>query len=150
MPEQYVGTLLDDEPLYRFLTRQVMDEVLGYHHYQPIFDIFSLDNSATVFRFADRRTFVNLVGKFYGNKWINGKQTGDEELRAEYMQREFDNLQKLRALGLDAYPHNIVRPLAVSRAHNCVLVEEYVFGTGFDFYIREAVYWGKRDELKGS
>ena len=145
---QYAGILSDKVSLYHFLANQVMGEVLGYHHYQPIFDVFRLDNSATVFRFADQRTFVNLVGKFYGNKWIHGQQTGDYEFRAECMQREFDNLKKLRALGLDSYPHSVVRPLSVSKAHNYVLVEEFVFGTDFDFYIREAVQWGKRDELQ--
>jgi hypothetical protein len=147
MTEQYAGTLSDSEPLYHFLTDRVVGDVLGYHHHKPIFDVFCLDNSATVYRFADRQTFVNLIGKFYGNKWINGKQTGDAELRAELMQREFENLKKVRELGFDTYPHSIVRPLSVSQEHNCVLVEEFVPGMQIDFYIREAIQHGFRDEL---
>jgi hypothetical protein len=147
MCEHDAGTLSDNDPFYHFLADEVMGNVLGYCPERPIFDVFCLDNSATVFRYAERKTFVNLVGKFYGRKWLHGRQTGEEELRAEYMQREFDNLQKLRALGLDSYPHCVVRPLSVSQAHNCVLVEEFVFGTSFDCYVTAALQSGNGDEL---
>jgi hypothetical protein len=148
MNEHYIGILSEQEPLHHFLADQVMKEVLGYRNHRPVFEGFCLDNSSTIFRFADRRSFVNLVAKFYGNKWIDGRQTGDTDLRAEYMQREFDNLKKLRALGLDMYPHAVARPLAVNRDLGCVLVEEFVWGTGIEYYIWEAADRGRENELK--
>lgn len=149
MSNQYIGTLLDTNPLYDFLVGEVMGKILGYSNHKSVFDVFSLNSDMTVFRYADRRSFVNLVGKSYANKWIDGQQTGNPGLRAEFMQREFDNLQKLRALGLDTYPHCVVRPLAVNRLLNCVLVEEFVPGARFDSYVWEAINWGKEDELRG-
>jgi hypothetical protein len=148
MINQYAGTLSDKDLLYDFLAVEVMEKILGFNSHKSVFDVFSLDNSRTVFRYVDRRSFVDLVGKFYGSKWIDGQQTGNPQLRAELMQREFDNLQELRALGLNTYPHCIVRPLAVNRLVSSVLVEEFVSGVRFDSYIWEAINWGKGDELR--
>lgn len=148
MMGKYGGILPDNSPIYRFLAGEVLGRVLGFDGHRPVFDIFHLDNSMTALRYADRVTFVNVVGKFYGNKWIHGKQTGEPELRVELMHREFDNLRRVRALGLDTYPHCVVRPLAVCEELDCMLVEEFVPGTDLDFYVREAVRWGKEDECR--
>ena len=148
MSGEYIGVLSTNDLLYDLLADEIVDRVLGFGVCRPVFDVYRLDSSSTVFRYADRRTFVNLVGKFYGNKWLHGRQTGETELRAMLMQREFDNLQRLRALGLDHYPHRVVRPLGVSVPINCVLVEDFASGPDLNFYIREATHYGKGDELR--
>lgn len=139
--------LLVDGTLYRFLTDNVLRKILGFKHLQPIFDVSPLDNSGSVFRYTDRYTHVDLVGKFYGHKWINGTQLGYPELRIELMSREFDNMQRVRELGLNNYPHNVSRPLAVCEPLDCLLVEEYVPGANLDFFVREAIQRNQCDQL---
>jgi hypothetical protein len=85
---------------------------------------------------------VELVGKFFGRKWIDGSQGGCPEVRAELMWREHDNLLALRAAGLDRHPHTVVRPLAACQAVGCVLVEAFAPGTDLDAVIRDVVYGG--------
>lgn len=147
MNEAAKEVLSPAEPLYEFLAEEVLGNVLGFKHLRPVFDVYALDTSSTIFRYSDRRTFINLVGKFYGNKWLHGSQSGEDELRARLMQREFDNLERVRALGLNAYPHQVVRPLAVSASLNCILVEEFAPGFNLDFHIREARDHGLTDQL---
>jgi hypothetical protein len=147
MSGQYKGVLPPADPLYRFLADDILDRLLGFKCGRPVFDIYGLDTSSTIFRYFDRRTFAHLVVKSYGNKWLHGSQTGETELRAELMQNEFDNLQRLRSLGFKHYPHRVARPLAVNRELNCILVEEFAPGTILDHYILEARDSGKTEEL---
>jgi aminoglycoside phosphotransferase (APT) family kinase protein len=148
MSATYRGVLPESDPLYCFLAGQVLDSVLGFKCGRPVFDVYGLDTSSSIFRYYDRRSFVSLVAKFYGNKWLHGRQTGEPELRAELMRQEFDNLRRVRALGLNSPPHRVVRPLAVSRELNCALIEEFARGSNLDFYILEARDWGKTEQLR--
>jgi hypothetical protein len=147
MKGEYLGLLPTTDPLYAFLAEEVLDQVLGFSRREPTFDVYRLDGSSTVFRYKERETHIDLVGKFYGNKWMRGSQTGERELRAHRMRCEFNNLHQVRLLGLDTTPCRVVRPLAISESINCILVEEFAFGYNLDFLIREAVYCGKADEL---
>jgi tRNA A-37 threonylcarbamoyl transferase component Bud32 len=147
MNEIYTGRLSEGEPLYAYLSEEILGGVLGFRHVRPVFDIYRLDVSSTIFRYSDRRSFVELVCKSYGNKWIKGSQTGEPALRAAMMRREFENLLRVRALGLDSQPHRAVRPLGTSEPLNCLLVEDYAPGLDLDFYIRAARDHAQTEQL---
>lgn len=148
MNETYTGLLSEDEPLYTYLAEEILGGVLGFRRVRPVFDVYGLDVSSSIFRYSDRRTFVQLVCKSYGNKWVNGSQTGQPALRAELMRREYENLRRVRALGLDAQPHRAVRPLGYNEGLNCLLVEDYAPGPDLDFYIRKARDNAQSDQLR--
>ncbi len=144
---QYQGVLPQEHPLHGFLARDVLQGVLGLAGSAPVFDVYALADCSTLVRYVDRQTRADLVGKFYGNKWLHGRQDGEPELRTALMWREFHNLERVRALGLDAPPHCVVRPLAASEAHHCILVEEYVPGIDLDTHVREAIHSGQGGPL---
>lgn len=143
MSGDYLGLLQAEDPLYGFLVEQALRPDSAPHNPRPVFDVYRMDGASTTFRYYERHRRINLVAKFYGNKWLNGSQTGERELRALLMRREFDNLQFVRSLGLGDPPCRAVRPIAASETINCVLLEEYVPGENLEFFIREALDWGK-------
>ncbi len=147
MKGTYIGVLPELDPLYGFLAQDVLEGALGYGGYQPVFDIYQIHSEATVFGYAERRTRVWLVGKFYGRKWLGEPQGDLAQRRTSLAQREFDNLRRARALGLNSYPHTVVRPLALGPPPDSVLVEEYAFGRNLDSVIWEAVYDNKTAPL---
>lgn len=141
--ERYMGVLPPEDPLHGFLARDVLQGALGLAGCAPVFDVYALADSSTVFRYVDRQTGADLVGKFYGNKWLHGRQDGHPELRTTLMWREFHNLEQARGLGLTTPPRRVVRPLAASEARNCVLIEEHVPGIDMDSHIRAAIHSGQ-------
>ncbi|HEX2206087.1 MAG TPA: phosphotransferase [Longimicrobium sp.] len=148
MSGAYVGVLEESDPLHAVLTRDVLAGRLGCSVASPVYDVFRLDGSGTIYRYAERRTYVEVVGKFFGRKWLHGRQDGEPELRQALLRREFENLCYARGLGLDAYPHQVVRALAASAATGCVLVEDYVRGLDLEHFIRHAAHGGSGHELR--
>lgn len=144
---RYLGVLPPEDPLHGFLAREVLEGALGLAGCAPVFDVYALADFSTLFRYVDRQTGAGVVGKFYGNKWLHGRQDGEPELRAALMWREFHNLERVRALGLDRPPRCVVRPLAASEARNCVLVEEHAPGTDLETRVREAAHSGQGGPL---
>ena len=69
------------------------------------------------------------------------------ETAYRYMDREFSNLQQLRDLGFTGYPHYIARPLSRNASLNCVLVEEFCYGTPLNDFILKAIWKGEREAL---
>ena len=145
----YAGVLPVGDPLHGFLAREVLGRVLGLPGPPPVFDVHQLDAGAVTFLYSERRTGARVVGKFYGNKWLYGSRDGHAELRASLMRREFDNLRRARALGLDAPPRRVVRPLAASEALNCLLVQEFAPGRDLLFDIERGIRYGEGDRLRG-
>lgn len=135
------------DPLYRFLAESVLGVRLGFGDTRLVFEAYPLDADGTVVRFSERQTGVELVGKFYGRKWIAGWQQGAPELRRQLMHREYDNLQRLRTLGLDGYPHCVVRPLATCEDLDCLLVEDHVPGPDLESFVRQASQAGQTTVL---
>jgi hypothetical protein len=146
MSGTYVGVLDRADPLRRLLTG-VIDQYYGAAPARPVFDVYRLGGGSVIYRYVERATAASVVAKFYGNKWISGSQTGNPELRAALMRREYDNAIRLREVGLDHYPHSVVQPLAVSEARNYALIEEYVPGVDLDACISAAVTKGRSSEL---
>lgn len=147
MMSRYLGVLPPEDPLYGFLTRDVLEGALGLAGCSPVFDVYALAGFSILFRYVDRQTGADVVGKFYGNKWIDGRQDCEPGLRAARMWQELANLKRARGLGLDGPPREVVRPLAVSEARNCVLIEDFVPGVDLDTHVREAVQSGRSEPL---
>jgi hypothetical protein len=63
------------------------------------------------------------------------------------MEQEFNNLHQLRRIGFAGFPHYIPRPLGRNTDLNCVLVEEFCYGTPFTAFIIKAIREGARDAL---
>lgn len=148
MSGHYLGVLQESDPLHGFLVWDVLAGALGHAPAARVFDVFGLDPSGTLFRYAERNSGAQVVGKFFGRKWVHGRQDGEPELREALMRREFGNLCYARWLGLDGYPHQVVRPLAINAALGCVLVEELVCGTDLDHFIRATAHGGPAEPLR--
>lgn len=134
-----LATLAPDDPLYALLAGEVWAHQLGITT-TPIFDVYKLDPSSTAYRYADQVSGAAVVGKFFGNKWIDGAQDGNMSLRIELMEREFANLLHVRTLGFDSGQYQVVRPLAMAATINCVLIEDAVPGDDLVSTIHAAVY----------
>jgi aminoglycoside phosphotransferase (APT) family kinase protein len=63
------------------------------------------------------------------------------------MQREFDNIRQVRALGLDQAPIRAIHALAVNPNLGCLLVEEFASGENLHSAIRDAALNGQHAEL---
>lgn len=87
-----------------------------------------------VVRYAARGTPPCVIGKHYGPG-----STG----RAR---REYEQLLRLRGLGLDAPPHAVVRPLAVYEEED-VLIEEWVAGQSLEARISRTLAAGPAAQL---
>ncbi len=142
------GPVPDGSALAVFLRDQVFTDVLGLHCTRPRFRLQRVGGSA-VFRCDEECTAVSLALKSYSLKWIDGRQgDGDRhQLRVGLLQREFDNIRQVRALGLDRSPLRAVRALAVNPDLGCLLVEEFVSGEDLCFAVREAAWHGRHAEL---
>lgn len=150
MAGDYLGVLPRQDPLYPFLSSEVLNKVLGYPGEDWVFDVHRLEKLPVnwyIYRYTERSTGISLVGKFYGNKYLYGGQLCGPEQRARLMQWEFENLSLLRGAGFDQPPFQVVRPLAVSPAINCVLVMEYAAGYDLNHYIRGAIFARGEQEL---
>ena len=142
----YAGVLDRSDPL-RGLLVDSLDRHYGATPKRPVFDVYRLGGGSVIYRYVERATAASLVAKFYGNKWIEGSQTGNRELRVALMLREYANTMRLRDLGLCCCPHSVVRALDVSEACNCTLIEEYIPGVNLDAFISAAVTKGRTSEL---
>lgn len=146
MTVRHLGELAHDDPLYRFLTVNLGDRIPRLPD-APTFDVWALDDAGTVFRYRERKTAIDLVGKFYGHKWLYGRQSGMPRLRARLMRQEFQHLAAVRALGFDGPPHWVVRPIATSEAIDCLVLMEYAAGRDLHSFIYEAAVGGRHDDL---
>jgi aminoglycoside phosphotransferase (APT) family kinase protein len=147
-----IAVLQIDDPLYAFLREQVAVRVLGLAlRSEPSFSVYSLDPGGRnhwVRRYLDRTNQIDLVCKFYGSKPLIYGGISDRVQRAELMRREFNNLERVRALGFAGPPHGFVRPLATCAEINCVLVEEYVPGRDLGDSLVAASRYGRSSELR--
>jgi serine/threonine protein kinase len=129
----YVGRLSADDPLHGFLARVARDH-MGVHEYDHSYRVFRLSGSHEVYCYEGRTTSTRIIGKFFGPRF------GWDRDRAAWMaSREYDSLQRLRGYGLCGSPHHVVRPLAVDREINSVLVMEYYEGEQFSHAIDRAL-----------
>lgn len=83
-----------------------------------------------------------IIGKFFGDV-----PRLDSEAALRHMEREFNNLNYLRSIGFNSYPHYVARPLGRNASLNKVAVEEYCHGTSFKHIIVKAIREDAREVL---
>lgn len=122
--ERFLGTVSQADPLHECLRH-----IFARPSNAPTeISVYQLDGRGAVFRYLDRASERSVVGKFYGRK-ISDDVPDGPALRTTFMRREFANLQHLRDLGFDRSPMRVVRPLAIERDLDWVLIHEYAPGT---------------------
>ena len=136
----YVGRVAVDDPLHAIL-RRLVDERTGVDHPRS-FDAFRLGGSNEVYGYEECGSGVKLVCKFFG------KRFGWDRKRAAWTaDREFHCYKQLRRYALVGSPHHVIRPLALEREINCVLVLEYYGGEQLSRAIDGAVHCGDDERL---
>jgi len=138
---KYLGHLSQKDPLCEYLRYDILSQ-LGVNSSSPDFRVYSLPSSNHVYLYEDRRSQVRLIGKFFGG--ISGRSPETAFLR---MEREFNNLHHLRSIGFTGYPHYVARPLGRNAGLDCVLVEEFCYGTPLTDFIVKAIREGARGPL---
>ena len=138
---KYLGHLSRKDPLYGYLRYDILSQ-LGVNSSSPDFRVFSLPASNHVYLYEDRRSRTCLIGKFFG-----GISNRSPETAFHRMEREFNNLHHLRSIGFAGYPHYVARPLGHNGSLDCVLVEEFCYGTPLTEFIVKAIREGAREPL---
>jgi hypothetical protein len=136
----YVGRVAVDDPLHAILCR-VMDEGMGVDGARS-FDAFRLNGSNEVYGYEERGSGVKLVCKFFGRRF-----GWDRQRAAWTADREYHSYKQLRRYALIGSPHHVIRPLALEREINCVLVLEYYGGEQLSRAVDAAVYCGDDERL---
>lgn len=141
MKGKYLGYLARQDPLYGFLTHDVLRRMNVYET-NADFRVFELVASNAVYAYEDRRSGARVVGKFFGPTfgWDRHRAAG----RAE---REYWNLETLRGYGLVGCPHHVIRPLGINRDLDCLLVQEHYQGETLSQAIDGALHGGNSAHL---
>ena len=135
MQDNYLGVLPAADPLYAFMSDEVLGRVLGLAVETPVFDTWAL-HPPILMRYTERLSGVALAGKFYGKKLPAGDAMPSPAYFRALLYQEFHNLLRVRELGFDRAPYRVVRPLAVNERLNYLLVEEFVAGPQLDTVIQ--------------
>ena len=137
----YLGHLSKSDPLYEYLRCRILPQ-LGCHGIDPHFKVYGIPASNHVYAYEDTRSRARVIGKFFGDVSGRSHHWGEH-----LMNREFNNLHHLRSLGFNGYPHYVARPLGCNASLNCVLVEEFCYGTALDELIVKAIQEGAGEVL---
>jgi len=137
---KYLGHLSTDDPFYEYLRHDILPALHAVNH--PDFRVYELRASNHVYLYEERDSGARVIGKFFGGVPHIGP---DAALR--HMEQEFNNLNYLRRIGFNAYPHYVARPLGRNASLNRVVVEEYCYGTHFKHVILKAIRENVRDVL---
>ena len=141
MPDSFVGHLPASDPLHGYLCHDILPQ-LGVPPGGPAkFRVFRMHATNQVYLYEEKHSGARVVGKFL-NHAHGGAQPG-VALGAQ----EFQNLRGLRALGLDASPHTVVRPLGHNSAIDHVLVVEFAPGEPLSAVINAALFHGRSKRL---
>lgn len=144
---EYLGVLSQEDPAFRFLSRKVIGEVLGFESNHHAFHAFDLHGQRTAIRYVDEITGVDVVLKYHGRKRLSGSRVGSSAERAERARGEFWKLIEARTLGLNSGPHLVPRPLAVSDEADYALAKEYILGEPAQDAVHRSLRQGGRTFL---
>ena len=140
---KYLGHLSTADPLYGYLCGDILPQ-MGVHGLSPDFRVYVFLASNHVYLYEDQASRTRIIGKFF-----DGVADRSPETALRHMEREFSNLSYLRSIGFSGYPHYVARPLGRNASLNCVLVEEFCYGTPLDDFILRAIREGAREALFG-
>ncbi len=138
---KYLGHLSKSDPLYGYLCNDILPQ-MGVHGLSPDFRVYMFPASNHVYLYEDQASRTRIIGKFF-----NGVADRSPETALHHMDREFNNLSYLRSIGLDGYPHYVARPLGRNAGLDCMLVEEFCYGTPLNDFILGAIRDGAREKL---
>ncbi len=138
---KYLGHLSQKDHFYIYLCREILPQ-LCLNGAPPDFRVYSIPASNHVCLYEDPRNGTRLIGKFFGGILNRSPQTAFRR-----MEREFNNLQRLRSVGFAGYPHSVVRPLGLNGSLNCVIVEEFCQGTPLTDFLDRAMQEGAKEKL---
>ena len=138
---KYLGHLSKQDPLYGYLHCDILPQI-GVSGISPDFRVFGMQASNHVYLYEELNSRTRIIGKFF-----YGVIDRSYETAFHHMEREFNNLNYLRSIGFAGYPHYITRPLGRNAGIDCVLVEEYCYGTSLDTFIVKAIREGATELL---
>jgi hypothetical protein len=138
---KYLGHLPEQDPLYGYLRYDILPQI-GVSGISPDFRVFGLPASNHVYIYEELNSRTRLVGKFF-----DGITNRPHETAFHHMDREFNNLAYLRSIGFTGYPHYVTRPIGRNAGLDCVLIEEFCYGTPLDIFIVKAIREGARKAL---
>ena len=138
---KYLGHLSKQDPLYGYLHGDILPQI-GVNVTSPDFRVFGMQASNHVYVYEELRSRTRIVGKFF-----YGIIDRSHETAFHHMEREFNNHNYLRSIGFNGYPHYIARPLGRNAGLDCVMIEEFCYGTPLDTFIVKAIREGAREEL---
>lgn len=138
---KYLGHLPTNDPFHAYLRHDILP-LLNTSANPPNFRVYQLRASNHVYLYEDERSDTRIIGKFFG-----GVPHLDPEAALRHMEREYTNLNYLRSIGFNSYPHYIARPLGRNAKINKVVVEEYCHGTLLKHVILKAIREDARDSL---
>jgi aminoglycoside phosphotransferase (APT) family kinase protein len=138
---KYVGHVARHDPLYGLLS-WVLSDRLGVHQPRPTFRAFRQRGSNEVYAYEEKYSGTRLVCKFFGKRF-----GWDRDKALFAAQREYDNLKTLRRHHLVGSPHHVIRPLAIDRDINCVLVLEYFPGESLSEALTRSIHHGEDAHL---
>jgi len=138
---KYLGSLSENDPFYGYVLNHILPQ-LGPQGTSPNFNVFAVPASNRVYIYEETLSRTRFVGKFFGD--VPGRSRKSAE---DLMEREYHNLQRFRSLGFTGYPHYVARPLGFNASLNCVMVEEFCYGTPLDDFIIKAVREQDREIL---
>ncbi len=132
---EYLGRLDRRDPLYEILLERIFTDVA-----HPCFHVNKFAQRG-VYQYVEEHSHRAIVGKFF-------RLNDHKPERALRIKGEFENLQRIRSYGFDVYPHYVVHPLAREERIGLAVIEEYVCGKDLDYYLQQAIYCNRREELK--
>jgi aminoglycoside phosphotransferase (APT) family kinase protein len=138
---RYVGHVPRQDPLYGLLS-WVLSDRLGVDSRQLTFRSFRQRGSNEVYAYEEKFSGTRLVCKFFGKRF-----GWDRDKALQAAQHEYENLKVLRGHGLVGSPHHVIRPLAINRDINCVLVLEYYAGESLSHALNGAIRHGEDAHL---
>ena len=133
---KYLGYLPRNDPLYGYLRYDIFPQIEPQANAEE-FRVYSVLASNHVYLYQDAEGQDSVIGKFFGD--VPGRSAGSAQRR---MEREHNNIIRLRGLGFTGYPHYVVRPLGHNVHLNCLLVEEFCYGTSLNDFIVNAIQDG--------
>ncbi len=133
MNQGYLGHVRKEDPVYSYF-RDEIQPALNRPCADPDYRVFRMHGSNEVYRYEERHTGVQFIGKFF----LHAAQR-DPVLAERRMEREFNNLNRMRSAGFSGSPHYIARPLGKNAARNDLLVVEYCGGELLSSILKRAI-----------
>lgn len=132
--ENWLGSLPQNDPLYDFLKNDVQPNA-GIYCDNPVYDVFKLHGSNSVYLYTERFSGQKIVGKFFLPEGSN-----DYDTATERMEKEYNALTFMRSYGFDTPPFYVAKPLGKNIFLNDFLAVEFCEGELFSRLITQAIY----------